>query len=209
MGLPDPATSDEVIEGRSWWKACCAGCCLGFIALFLGGFLMIRFMWGSGPKTVQELPPNFPSQFVVFRPEAAQEIVYYPGTSKTAATKIVTGPLSWLGQVFGGGSATGSVQAVGGAINAQLRSLEGRDTVSIRWDNMQVSRDEVLRFYAGALRQVGIYNAQANDPKGTWDVHMKGANTALSFSLIMSDDPDRAGIDSMTIVVDYPVATSK
>jgi hypothetical protein len=199
-----PLRTEELEEGRSWWKVCCAGCCLGFVALGVVIFFGARLFWGSGPTRITRLPDQFPSQLALFRPEAAAEMLYYPGTSKTAATRIITGPLEWLGGLFPD-TATSSVRSVGSAIAAQARRLEGRDSITIRWEKLRASREDVLRFYAGALRGAGM-SSQATDPNGTWEVHLTGANASMTFDLLMSDDPDVIGIDTMVIAVDYPAS---
>ena len=204
FGDVKPLRTEEIEEGRPWWKVCCASCCLGFLAIFVLIFFGARLFWGSGPTTVKQLPDQFPAQLVIFRPEEAKEILYYPGKSKTAATKIVTVPLDWIANVIGG-SATSSVRTVGNAISAQVRRLEGRDSVTIRWEYLPVSRDEILRYYAGALRQAGL-SSQTTNPNGTWDVHLTGSNAIMAFDLIVSDDPGKVGIDAMVIVVDYPAS---
>ena len=124
-------------------------------------------------------------------------------------------PLDWIANVIGG-SATSSVRTVGNAISAQVRRLEGRDSVTIRWEYLPVSRDEILRYYAGALRQV-LRPAQRHQ-HGDDVVEQREArdevedqvgdrsNAIMAFDLIMSDDPDKVGIDTMVIVVDYPAS---
>lgn len=206
-GLPDPATTEDVVQGRSWWKTCCAGCCLGLIVLGVLVFVGFRLAWGSGPRSVTRIPDTFPSQLVLFRPEEVREIIYYPGADKGTATKLITGPLGWLESLIQsrGGSTTGTMQSIGGNIQSRLRQLEGRDTVAMRWENVNASRDEIIRHYAGALRQVGIPTPQMRrDPAGLFD-EMTGKTSAISFSMLVDDDPAKTGIDSVSVVVEYLV----
>lgn len=198
VGVPDPAVDDEVTDGRSWWKVCCLGCCLGFLVLFVlivGG---IRLFSGAGPKPVSGLPKGYPPE-LVFRPEQATEILYYAGASKGSLTRLIAAPISWIAGL-GGAQSQGALAA----LDAQLGRLQGRDTVTIQWSNMNATRDDVLRFYAGALRQDGIVSPKTTDPNGTWDVHMTGGNATLSFDLLIQDDPDKPGIDALTVVTEYP-----
>jgi hypothetical protein len=204
----DESAMEEAVQGRSWWKTCCTGCCLGLIVLGVVIFFGFRLLWGSGPRTVTRIPDTFPTQLVLFRPEEVREIMYYPGADKGTATQLIAGPLAWLEQAISsaGGSASGTAQSIGGNVQSRLRQLEGRDTVAMRWENVNASRDEIIRHYAGALRQVGILSPQMRrDPAGLFD-EMTGKTNNLSFSLLVDDDPAKTGIDHVSVVVEYAVS---
>jgi hypothetical protein len=201
IGVPNPAQSDEAAEGRSWWKVCCMGCCLGFVVIAMLLTFGLYFMSGPGPQTVKTLPSTYPKP-LVYLPERASQILYYPATSKNAAARIISGPVTWISSTFGKSTTS---TGIGGAISAQLNAASAMDTVSIRWENLNVSREEVLAFYAGALRQLGVYNPVTTSPKDTWDVHMIGSGSRISFDLQISDDPGQPGIEMMTVKTAYPV----
>lgn len=204
IGIPDPAVDDEVTDGRSWWKVCCLGCCLGFLVLFVLIVVGIRFLSGPGPKSVSGLPAGYPA-VLVFRPEEAAQILYYSGASKSSLSRLVATPVAWLVGLSGGSSSSTGALA---SLDMQLRGLQGRDTVTVQWENLNASRDEVLRFYTGALRQAGVSSPKTTDPNGTWDVHMTGRNATLSFNLLIQDDPDKPAIDRLTVVTEYPVPSA-
>jgi hypothetical protein len=205
IGVPDPATSDEVTEGRPWWKVCCVGCCLGFVVLIVAIVVLVQAATGPGPKPVKSLPSDYP-RALVFRPEEAAQILYYPGSSKGTVAKIVTAPLNWVAGLTAKSSASST--GVASAIDSRFHQIQGRDTVTITWQNLNASRDEVLRFYAGALKEEGIFSVKTTDPDGTSEIHMTAGDSNLEFDLLIEDNPDQAGIDLLTVRTDYAIPST-
>jgi hypothetical protein len=219
--MPTPEAADEVAEGRSWWKVCCGGCCLGIIVLAFVAWAVVRAAAGPGPQSVKTLPESFPSSFTPFRAEEATAITYYPAASQSGVGKIVTGPLGWIARSMGNDTASSTgLASVTNALTQQFRRLEGRDTVVVRWENLRATRTKAgatpnntdpIVFYAGQLRQSGIPALMRCDvaekdclANGT-TIQMTGSNGSYNFSLLMTDDPAKAGVDHLTISLDYPV----
>lgn len=201
---PDP---DKVAEGRPWWKVCCVGCCLGFVVLFLAVPIAVRFLFQSGPTRVSALPESFPSQLLLFRPEDAKEILYYPVASKSKTLAFVRAPIAWISQwkTPESASSTASVAQVGNAIQHELKRAEGRNTVAVRWAELEASRDEVLTFYAGSLKQAGMPHQNViKEDLGTGTIEINSQRGDMRFSLLMTDD--RATpliVESVSVVVEY------
>lgn len=204
---PDP---EKLTEGRPWWKVCCGGCCIGVLVLFVVIPLFLQFVFRSAPKRVESLPESYPSQLVLFRPEDAVEILYYPAESKSQVTRVLSAPLALMRHVPVPDSVSSSTSAeqVGEAIQTELRRVEGRDTVAVRWANLDATRNDVLRFYAGALRQAGMPQAQVRRDEGTSIDELLSQRSDMRFSLLLVDDPDIQGVDSVTVVVEYVVDPS-
>lgn len=210
LGIPNPATSDEVVEGRPWWKICCAGCCLGILAVIVLAFVSFRWLTGPGPERLMRLPDSFPKSFTLYRPEEAREIMYYPASEKGRMMRIVTGPYGWFkglvgrapAATFGGYSATATTESLQRAIESQVSAYSDKDTVAVRWSGLQATPDDVLRFYAGSFMQVGI-NPQMRRDENAGLVELAGSSPRLRSSLLMVDDSKIAGIDSLTVIVEY------
>lgn len=210
LGIPNPATSDEVVEGRPWWKICCAGCCLGILAVIVLAFVSFRWLTGPGPERLMTLPDSFPKNFTLYRPEEAREIMYYPASEKGRMMRIVTGPYGWFkglvgrapAATFGGYSATATTESLQRAIESQVSAYSDKDTVAVRWSGLQATPDDVLRFYAGSFMQVGI-NPQMRRDENAGLVELAGSSPRLRSSLLMVDDSKIAGIDSLTVIVEY------
>lgn len=199
---PSPSEADDAAEGRPWWKVCCVGCCLGIIALVVALVVGVRLFAGSGPRPVDRIPTTFPAQLPLYRVETADEILYYPAAAKNAMSRIATAPLSWVSHFFG---SSGDVDSVQNAIGAQLRRIEGRDTVVIRWRKLQTSRDDLIRFYAGALQQAGMPPGQMRRDDGGLADELASRSATISFTLLITDEPLESGLDNVTLVVEYVV----
>ena len=194
--------ADDAAEGRSWWKICCTGCCLGIIVLVVLVVAGVRLFAGSGPQPVDRIPVTFPKQLPLYRVETADEMLYYPAAAKNAMTRIATAPLAWVSQFANTDGSVGSVQ---NAIGAQLRRIEGRDTMVIQWRDLQTSREDLLRFYAGALQQAGLPPGKMRrDDAGLAD-ELTSRSTTISFTLLLTDEPRQPGLDRVIIVVEYAV----
>jgi hypothetical protein len=210
LGIPNPSTSDEIEEGRSWWKVCCIGCCISFVVVIVLLFGGIRYFMGPGPKVVTQIPASFPSQLTLFRPELKRdEILFFPSSSKSQIARVVTAPLNWFssmanksGLSFGGMSASGSAQTLQQMFSSRLLSIEGFDTVAMRWSNVNSTPEDISRFYAGSLMQAGIPEPQMRVNGGVTE--LIGSSDTLKFSLLIVDTPEVAGVDSISIVVEYP-----
>jgi hypothetical protein len=194
---PGQASADEAIEGRPWWKVCCVGCLGLVILLLVGVFFLLRILPNAGPRSVRELPDDFPADLVLFRPEAAVEILYYPAEDKNRAFRYVTGPLS----IF----ARGENAELPKQIEQGLVGVKDFDTVTVHWVNLNAKKDDVLRFYAGAMIQAGIADPQMREQKdGNELVEMLGLSERLNVKVFLNDDPETAVIDSVTVLVEYP-----
>ncbi|OGL74192.1 hypothetical protein A3E39_01600 [Candidatus Uhrbacteria bacterium RIFCSPHIGHO2_12_FULL_60_25] len=209
VGLPNPATTDEVVEGRSWWKVCCSGCCLGVIALIVLVVVGVRYASGPGPKAVKRLPDSFPRSLTLYRPEDAKEIIYYPASSKGRIAKIITGPLGWFGKASTLPAVTklapgATVEQFQKAVESQMSRLSDRNSVAIRWSGLDSTPDEILRFYAGSLKQAGIPNPQIRRAADVGSQELTGTSPTLNVSLLILDDPSVSGVDSVSIIVEYP-----
>lgn len=200
---------DKVAEGRPWWKVCCTGCCLGIMVLFVLVPLTIRFVFQSGPTRVSGLPETFPSQLLLFRPEDAEEILYYPADSKQKTLAFIRAPITWISQWGTPESASSSVSVaqVGNAIQTEITRVEGRDTVAIRWANLDASRDELLDFYIGALKQAGMpFQRVIKEDLGTGTIEINSQRSDTRLSALITDDPATPLIvENVSVIVEYAV----
>jgi hypothetical protein len=201
---PDP---DQATEGRAWWKVCCTGCCLGVAALFVVIPLLLQFVFNAAPEKVARVPDSYPSQMLLFRPEEAAEILYYPAASKGKVARLLSGPLALIQRIPLPESMSSSTSAdqIGRVIREELRRVEGRDTVAVRWSSLNATRDEVLRFYAGALKQAGMPQAQTRRDAAANLDELLSQRPDMRFSLLLTDDPSIRGVENVSVVVEYVV----
>ncbi len=187
---------DEVIEGRSWWKVCLIGCAILLAAGLITGFFLIRMFVGSTPKRITTLPEGFPANLVLYRPEDAKEIYFYPGEARGKVFRFMTAPVKFIASMVGKSDDLPDFVEENPIVNA--------DTVSVLWTDIDATEDEALRFYAGSLRQLGVGSPEMRRSDNGETVEMIGSTETTSFSLVIVDDPNEEGIDTLTIIVEYP-----
>lgn len=195
-GAPDQATMEAAIVGRPWWKVCCMGCLAFIVISLISVYMAIRVFSGTGsPQKLDSLPASFPKDVVVYRPEEVDEIQYYPASSKNKNFNIITEPLKALGQE---GSQLSKL------LDSGLKNIKDTDTVTIHWSNVDAPREDVIRFFAGAMKQAGIGNPQMKQTSDAAISNMIGLSADLSLKLLVIDRSETKAIDSMTFVVEYP-----
>lgn len=187
---------NEVIEGRPWWKVCLAGCAILVAAVLIAGFFLVRTFIGSTPKRITTLPEGFPTNVVLYRPEEAREIYFYSGDARGKVFRFTTAPAKLIASLLD--------QKEDLPDFTEENPIGNKDTVSVLWTNMDASEDEVLRFYAGSLKQLGVENPEMRKSDDGDMVEMVGSTDTTVFSLIMINDPKTEDIDTLTIIVEYP-----
>lgn len=196
MGIPNPATTEDVIEGRPWWKVCCIGCLFMAIVFVIAILIGLRLFTGStSPQTLRSLPASFPQGVVLFRPEQNDSIVYYPASSKNKNFGIITQSVKLFGS---------EGDQLSTLLDTGLKSVKDTDTVTIHWSNMDAPADEIIRFYAGAMKQAGVGDPQMKQTSDATVRKMVGLTSRLSLQLLVVDLPDTETVDSITFVVEYP-----
>lgn len=197
-----PATStkqeamNEVIEGRPWWKVCLVGCAILVAAGLIVGFFLIRTFIGSTPKRITTLPDGFPTNVVLYRPEEAREIYFYPGEARGKVFRFTTAPVKFIASLVGQEEELPDF--------VEENPIGNLDTVSVLWTDIDASEDEVLRFYAGSLKQFGVENPEMRKSDDGYTAEMVGSTDTMAFSLILINDPKTEDIDTLTIIVEYP-----
>src|SRR3989344_4898958 len=83
----------------------------------------------------------------------------------------------------------------------QTRS--GRDRRAVP-ESGGVADVEIVRFYAGSLKQAGIPNPQIRRAADVGSQELTGTSPTLNVSLLILDDPSVSGVDSVSIIVEYP-----
>lgn len=195
---PNPQADREVM-GRPWWKTCLIITIVAIVAIFLGSFLIVRLFGGIGPRTMRELPANFPSKFLVYRMGLVKSIVYYPAEEKTKPIRMIMSPvLAAMSFVDKGGTIADSV---GGYLNA----LKKNESVTMTWSDMDASVDEVVSFYAGSMRTAGVTDPQMRQTDEKDVSELKGvADQGVVIDVLIIDDKATPRVDTITVTVEYP-----
>ncbi len=178
--------------GRSLGKACCLGCLLFVLALFIVGSLVIRVFIGPGTAQLSALPTNYPPEFTLYRMSAASSITYLAGQQKGRIANFLALPLQW----------TQSVTGYKASLDVYTKRLEKIDNLTVTWINLPDSRQEVLRYYSDLFQRTGMSAVTTYDGlTGTDSVSAKRADVSLQ--LLLQTATSTVGVDRLVITVDY------
>jgi len=198
LGQPS-ASVDREIEGRSFGTACLVAVAIAVLAFIAVGFLVVRAGIAPGPKMIRQIPQSFPSQFTLYRPERIYEMYTYPASAKRGIVALALGPLRLLMKATGKGDLPAVFDSAVGAVT-------DRDTISFAWKDLDATTDDVLRFYAGSFKEVGLLNPYVRALEDRTAVEMIATSTHMNASLVIVDQPGTEALDTVTLVVDYPAA---
>jgi hypothetical protein len=160
-------------------------------------FVFIRVGVSPGPKLIRQIPSNFPKQFTLFQPEKIYEMYSYPASAKRGITSFTLAPLRWVMRATGQGDMPAAFE---GAIN----NVTDRDTASFAWKDLDATSDDVLRFYAGSFKQVGLLDPYVRQLDDRSAIEMVATSTLLNASLVIINTPSTPKVDTVTLVVEYP-----
>lgn len=189
-----------LIEGRPWWKTCLIIAAITLAALIVTGIILFRVFSGSGPRPISELPDSFPPSFVLYRPEAIHDMYYYPASAKQRPFALALVPIKLLAGV------SDQARQLSGYVEQGTASLRNTDTVSITWTGLDADAEEVLLFYAGAMKQVGVEEPQIRQSEDGNLSEMVGSTNDVNVNVLVDDRPGTDAIDTISLIVEYRVS---
>lgn len=190
-------------------KICCSSCLVLFLVALIGIGLIWRGLGGKdGPKIVDELPANFPSEIKLYQLEKADQIEYFSGQDKNKFFNSVLLPLKFFGSIMvyknqNRGSTTSSMEILERVMDANASRLQQIDTVTVRWVRLPGSKTEVYKFYSDQFKRNGFTAQAGRDDATSSDILIAVREDGLLVQLQIQDVPDIANIDMITIKVDY------
>lgn len=188
---------DREIEGRSFGKACLVAVAIALVAVIVVVFLGIRSGLAPGPKLIRQIPSTFPKQFTLYQPENIYEMYTYPASAKRSIVAFALAPLRMFMKASGKGNLPAAFE---GAVNY----VTDRDTTSFTWKDLDSTSDDVLRFYAGSFKEVGLLDPYVRALEDKTAIEMVATSTLVNASLVIVDQPGTKALDAVTLVVDYP-----
>lgn len=204
-----PQVATEMRQGRPWWKVCCGGCCsLVAVAVIASGLAWRGAGGGSGPRIVNELPSNFPPGLTLYRLDQARSIEYFSGRDKDRTFTILMSPLRFFGNIMvsssekDAGSASGASGSIDRFMETNASRLQQIDTVTVYWDQLDVSKDDLYVFYLEQFRRNGYVIDSRRDELLSRDTII-ARQADITAQLSVQDSPDIRGIDTVTIVINY------
>ena len=137
-----------------WFATAClsgSGCVLLFIASIIIG---VKIYIGAGPKTVKNLPTNFPKEIPIYDEYNIDKITYIPGRYKSRSTelaaffpKLVLSPMISRTQ-----NASSTADENEGAAKTIVRMIlkpvgDSRDMIQIEWRDVKSDINTMIGYY--------------------------------------------------------------
>lgn len=192
--------ADREITGKPWWKTCLIVSIVAIIALFLASFVVVRFVGGTGPKTMRQLPENFPASFIVYRIGLVKNIVYYPAEEKIKPIRMIMSPVLAVAKFSDQGASFAE------SVDRYLGAVKKNESVTLSWENVDAPVDEVVAFYAGSMKTAGIADPQMRQTEEKDVSELQGmTNDGVKIDVLIVDQKETPKIDGITVVVEYPV----
>ncbi len=198
--------SDKIVEGKSWWKTCLIGCLLFIVAIFVGGYLLFRFLFGPADKLIISLPENYPEYLMPYKPSEVRTMRFSSGQNRSKIMSILTAPVSLvagLGDKMKA-SSTEDTESLQNAVGLISASLSNKDTITIIWSDLESDKKEVLDYYS-ALAKTAKMTEKTYRDEATGTDFLGAQKTDSMFQLYLQDLPDTPLLDKIILVVEYNV----
>jgi len=205
----EPPIGEIAKKQRGWKKACFTGCGCSLIFLILI-IIGIKIAMGPGPKTVKELPDNFPKDIPVYDQNNVEHITFISGKYKNRGLeiaaffpKIILSPL--LISMDSSKSAT-SDQNWHGKLKNMWEVIatpvgDTRDTVIIEWHNIETNKNFVVNYYKTELEKSN-YKIDLTSEGGDTEQFSFSREDGLSGSFYAEDsDKERTGTEKIILTV--------
>jgi hypothetical protein len=160
-------------------KRTCFGGCGCVIFLFIGLYILLKFILGTGPQTIKTIPENFPENIPIYDKENIESITFISGKYKNRAIeiaaiapKIILSPLllaldknqssSTTEDYSNSASRTYSVKQLWSIINTPIS--DQRDIIQIKWQDISAEPNFMISYYQTELKKSNyVINADSKN----------------------------------------------
>lgn len=217
-GTAENQVLESMGEARPLWQTCCFGCLFGLAALVIGVLAVVFLFGGPGIERVKVLPTNFPKDIQVYRPESAKSITVLSGSQRGRLLGVVLAPVKLFRQFRSEKVETESGIVVSTAplriewlgkepqpeswFDRALRLAEGVDTVSISWEYLPATRQEVLDYYGRVLAQAGM-KIVASSEKATRTDLLTATAEGMEVQVHLQPAADGRTVENLVLIVNY------
>jgi len=195
-------------------RTCLAGCgCLVLLLVIL--FFLIRFLMGTGPKNLSQVPPNFPPDIPVYDKDNIQRITYVSGSYKNKGIeiaaivpKLILSPLFLsLEKNQPAASTTNRFASITGIWNLLKAPVsDSRDTVQIEWSSLDADPFFIVGYYKTEL-QKSNYDINV-ESEGDDIKQFSFSRGSISGSLYVESGGSKGGTNDMVLTVNIGTSTT-
>lgn len=197
-------TANIASRGRPWWQMCCLGICVIVVAMFVVGSVLFRVVTGPSVQLLSKLPSNYPIAMTPFHLSEAGSISYAPGKSKGTVMQILSAPLRFMANMVGMVSPDKkeTSQNLSQALDGYSQQLSSLETVTMKWQPLRASKEEVLSYYTDLFQKNAMTVQQERQDQTNTDLVL-ATGSGAAIQLEVSDDPSTPDVDRFVMVVDY------
>lgn len=206
----------ELTKTKSSFKRACFTSCLFMVLFFVALILGVRFLIGSGPKTIKNVPPHFPTSIPVYDKDAIVRMTYIPAKYKYRSTeiaavfpRIILSPLLIRVQDVDISRTNTpqrgfSIASVWHIINTPTSEL--KDTVQIEWQKLEAEPSFVYTYYRKELSKKDF--VIENEVRQRARQHFEFRNNAgvTGFLVVEGDEEAYPGTDYAALTVNIPLS---
>lgn len=191
-------------RGRPWFSICCIGCIVLLVGFFVASYAFVRVISGPTSRTVRSLPANYPADLPLFRIQDASSIVHAQGKDRGNMMRIIAVPMKFFAQFSQSTSSQGqgTSDRFAQVWSGYTDQVQGMDVVTVTWEDLNASREDVLRYYADLFQRVRMENQAMRDEATGTDIVL-ATRPSSAIQLRLRDVPETPEIDELVITVDY------
>lgn len=208
--IVEPPIGELTKRHGSFKRSCFTGC--GCIVLFIIALLVgIRLFIGSGPKTINDLPNDFPQSIPVYDRQNVDRITYISGKYKNRSLelaglfpKFILSPLLMQSEEITSRKKDNKEDTFKKLWRVLTTPVgDSRDTIQIEWSNLPAEPTFIVSYYRTELQKQG-YQTSEIDGKPTALNFEKGLVTGNL--TLKKDSPQTSGSSFAILTVNYSVA---
>lgn len=208
--IVEPPIGELSKQRGSFKKTCLTGCgCLVFfVVLALGG---LKLYIGSGPQKLKAPPDNFPSDIPIYEKDAIDSITYISGKYKkrsfeTAAffPKVILSPL--LLQLRNESPSSTDFFSQNRSFWKLITTpvTDDKNTVEIRWSNMDAEPRFVVSFYRKELDKKGYSVSEIVKEDKSYRINFENQLGISGTLSTVGDEENKPGTDFAYLTVNIP-----
>lgn len=209
---------EEAMEGRPLWLTCCIGCLFLAAAVVAGSFVAAGLFAGPGVASIKSLPEGYPSDLKPYKLEQATGISYLSGSSRGKIFQVLTAPVRLINDLWpkkiepesGVVVSTAPFRVVWSVQSPKPETwfdkysliAQGLDSVTMNWENLDVSREEFVGYYTDLFKRTGM-KADTAAESATRTDYLVGTKQGVAMQVHIQASIDNARIEKAAVIVTY------
>ena len=209
---------EELSKKRGGFLKACFTSCLLLVLVVVLAIVGLRLSMGAGPKTLKNVPANFPTDIPIYDRDNVNNITFISGKYKTRGIAIASVfpklILSPIVSKFNPGASTttaeqGSFKNLWKVITTPETDIH--DTVQIEWDNLDTSNSFFVSYYKSELKKKQFTIDVESEGQGVRQfsfTHSADGTSGSVYARASSTDKNRTEYALLTVNLPTPTTTA-